>query len=195
MDPEKIKKTAHVIGENIAEEQEIDFSIIDDYRDKFKQFKLNWRARKRIAKELNISEKAALNWKTIGDVFAFIDSSTLAKEHPKEAARILKLVAGILGAIFPVVLPVTGIIVMLPQKAAASLVEWLGKPTPEHVIHKIADSQAERAKNKLIEGEQDSKTPADEMDKIERLHSLYQRGILTEEEFQTKKQELLDQLH
>ena len=170
MEYDKIKQVVDVVSDNISEDQELDTSIIDDYREKFKNLKLNLRTRKKIAKELDLGEKTALNWKTVGDIFAFIDSSTLAKEHPREASRILKLVAGIISVFIPVILPVTGIIIALPQKTAASLMEWLGKPTPEHVIHKFADYQAEIARNKLIDNIQNTDDNEEKVVIIEQLN-------------------------
>ena len=152
MEQEQTQEIIQIVADNIEEEK--DGGIFTAYAEKFKQFKINVKTRKMIAKSLSIEESKALKWKTVSDVFSFIDSSTLAREHPKEAARILKLVAGILTVIYPIITPITTAIVALPQKKAALLVEWLGKPTPEHVIHEIAERKSKGAKeieNKQIE--------------------------------------------
>lgn len=85
-------KVANAVVSNLPKEDEK--TLLDVYSEKFKDFKLSIRARKKVAKELNVKEKTALNWKTVSDIFSFIDSSTLAKEHPQEAARTLKIVLG-----------------------------------------------------------------------------------------------------
>lgn len=146
MDKNKVEAVTKVVSKEIIESDDNKIGILEIYAYKFKMLKLNVVARKKIAKELSIEEKSALRWQTVEDVFSFIDTSTLAKENPKEAARILKLVAGILGAIFPAISPIAVVIVALPTKKAASLVEWLGKPTPEHVIHEIAKHKSKKAK-------------------------------------------------
>ena len=187
-----------------------DNKLIDDFRERFQNLKLNLRTRKKIAKSLSIDEKKALNWKTVGDIFSFLDTSTLARDHPEEASRLLKIVAGIVGIAFPVALPITGAIILLPTNVAAKLVEYLGKPTPEHVVHAIADYQTDRFSGELVDGHNQSNNnsndivQADEVevsqkdidiiDSIERLHGLFKKGIITEEEFAAKKDDLLKRL-
>jgi len=239
MNPEQINKISKIVGEEMVNEQ--DNKLIDDLRDRFQRLKLNLQTRKRIAKSLSIDEKKAMNWKTVGDVFSFIDTSDLAQHHPEEASRLLKIIAGIVGVAFPVTLPVTGAILVLPPMVAAKLVEYLGKPTPEHVVHKLADYQAEKLRLALEEGEpgddvteyidveeitedetdytipeseetaeteqieeEETSEPEEEIqlkpddneviDSIEMLYTLCQRGIITEEDFNTKKDELLKKL-
>ena len=240
MDSEQINQITKIVGEEMTNEQEN--KLIDDLRERFQNLKINLKTRKRIAKSLSVDEKRAMDWKTVGDVFSFFDTSSLAKDHPQEAARILKIVAGIVGVAFPVTLPVTGTILVLPAPVAAKLVEYLGKPTPEHVVHKIADYQAEKYRDALTEstpetendgedisdyaevidieaedvedvaaeetdGEEPQETgdiPQEEIkiqqednetiDSFELLYTLYQRGILTEDEFNMKKEELLRNL-
>jgi len=239
MNPEQINKISKIVGEEMVNEQ--DNKLIDDLRDRFQKLKLNLQTRKRIAKSLSIDEKKAMNWKTVGDVFSFIDTSDLAQHHPEEASRLLKIIAGIVGVAFPVTLPVTGAILVLPPMVAAKLVEYLGKPTPEHVVHKLADYQAEKLRLALEEGEpgddvteyidveeitedetdytipeseetaeteqieeEETSEPEEEIqlkpddneviDSIEMLYTLCQRGIITEEDFNTKKDELLKKL-
>lgn len=240
MNPEQINKISKIVGEEMVNEQ--DNKLIDDLQDRFQKLKLNLQTRKRIAKSLSIDEKKAMNWKTVGDVFSFIDTSDLAQHHPEEASRLLKIIAGIVGVAFPVTLPVTGAILVLPPMVAAKLVEYLGKPTPEHVVHKLADYQAEKfrlaleegepgddvteyidveeitedetdytipeseetAETEQIEEEEETSEPEEEIqlkpddneviDSIEMLYTLCQRGIITEEDFNTKKDELLKKL-
>ena len=146
MDKNKVEAVAKVVSQEIVESDDNKIGIAEIYAYKFKMLKLNVAARKKIAKELTVEERDALRWQTVGDIFSFIDTSTLAKENPKEAAKILKLVAGILGAIFPIISPISVVILALPTKKAASLVEWLGKPTPEHVIHELAKRKSKKAK-------------------------------------------------
>ena len=208
MNTEQFEQISKIVSEEMAAEQ--DNKLVDDLRERFQSLKLNLRTRKKIAKSLSIDEKKALNWKTVGDIFSFLDTSTLARDHPEEASRILKIVAGIVGIAFPVALPVTGAIILLPTKVAAKLVEYLGKPTPEHIVHAVADYQAEKFSGELAEGNQQSNEGTDKaessgaieikqgdidiIDNIERLHGLYQKGIITEEEFVSKKDALLTKL-
>ena len=126
--------------ENASEED--DFEILDVYADKIKNLKLNVNNRKLLAKQLNVDEKTALNWQIVSDVFSFIDVSTLAEEHPKEAANTLKLVVGILAVMFPIFIPISAVVVALPYDKCAALLVWLSKPTPEHVVHKIAEKKS-----------------------------------------------------
>ena len=95
--------------------------------------------RKSLAKQLSIEEKKALDWKIVADVFGCIDTATLAKEHPKDCARILKTIASIVGIFFPPIL----IIDVLPTSICAKIVEYSGTLTPEHFIHKKAKVQVE----------------------------------------------------
>lgn len=139
---ESTKEIAKLIAEDQLENE--DNGILEVYAEKFKMLKVNLKARKLVAKELSIDEQNALKWQTVGDIFSFIDTSSLAKEHPKEAVRVLKIVAGTITAFNPGVAVVTGIIIALPQKRAAQLIEWLGKPTPEHIVHKIAEKKAKK---------------------------------------------------
>ena len=139
-----LTKISNVIIED--QKENADINILDIYAAKFKMLKMNVKARKMIAKELSIEEQNALKWQTVGDVFSFIDTSSLAKEHPKEASRVLKIVAGIITAVIPASAPITAVVIALPQDKAAQLVEWLGKPTPEHIIHKIAEEKSKKAK-------------------------------------------------
>ena len=145
----KVETVAQVIGKNIAESNEEEVSIIELYAYKLKTLKLNVTARKAVAKQLTVEEKNALNWQTVGDIFSFLDASSLAKENPKEAARLLKLIVGIVGALVPTFAPISAVIVMLSTKDAATLVEWLGKPTPEHVVHEIAKRKSKKLKKYL----------------------------------------------
>ena len=151
MSEDKYVQISKVIEDDQQENQEN--NLLDIYLEKFKNLEIDVQTRKVIAKELSVEEQKALNWKTVADVFSFIDSSTLAKEHPKEAARILKFVSGILAVIYPLIAPISAIIVALPEKKAALLVEWLGKPTPEHVVHEIAKKKSEGVKNILNDKE------------------------------------------
>ena len=120
------------------------------YAEKFKELELNIETRKALAKKLDAKEQEALNWKTVQDVFSFIDTSTLAKEHPSQAVSVLRIVASIVAAacavVNPVVSIVAGVICGLPEKDAAILIEWLGKPTPEHIVYKIAEHNSKDKK-------------------------------------------------
>ncbi len=139
-----VQEIAALIAEDQLDNKES--NILEIYAAKFKMLKINIKARKLIAKELSVEEANALKWQTIGDIFSFIDSSSLAKEHPKEAVRVLKIVAGIITVIYPASAVITGIIIALPQSKAALMMEWLGKPTPEHIIHEIANKKAKGKK-------------------------------------------------
>ena len=156
MEKQQVADIAKVITESANDEEEV--SIFTVYAVKFKQLTINVKARKLIAKELSADEQAALRWKTVQDVFSFIDTSTFAKEHPKQAASLLKKIAGIIGIIYPLVLPLTTAIIALPTKKAAELVEWLGKPTPEHVLYKVAQYKAKGAKDIQIPEEINDKS-------------------------------------
>lgn len=145
-------KVANAVVSNLPKEDEK--TLLDVYSEKFKDFKLSIRARKKVAKELNVKEKTALNWKTVSDIFSFIDSSTLAKEHPQEAARTLKIVLGVLAAIYAPLATIAKNVDEMSMKNIAKYMEWLGKPTPEHVIHKVADHFSKNAKELPID-EQD----------------------------------------
>lgn len=133
---------------DIVESVNLTKDVLEVYAAKFKQFSVNVKARKLVAKELSVDEQNALKWQTVGDIFSFIDSSSLAKEHPKEAVRVLKTIAGIITVAFPPSSVVTGIIILLPQKQAAEMMEWLGKPTPEHIVHKIAEKKGNKKEMK-----------------------------------------------
>ena len=139
MEKQQVVDVTKVIVESANDEE---INIFTVYAVKFKQLKINVKARKLIAKELSASEQAALRWKTVQDVFSFIDISTFAKEHPKEAAALLKKIVGIIGIVYPIVIPFTSIVIALPTKKAAELVEWLGKPTPEHMLYNVAQYKA-----------------------------------------------------
>ena len=144
MKKETGEEVVQIISEAVVDQAED--NIFTVYAEKFKQFRINVKARKLIAKELNIDEQNALKWKTVQDIFSFLDSSNFAKEHPKEAVGALKLVAAILGAFYPAIALITTAIIALPQKEAAMLMEWLGKPTPEHIAYKYAEKKAKNAK-------------------------------------------------
>ena len=146
-------KVAAAVTSNLPKEDEK--TLLDVYSDKFKNLKLNLRARKKVAKELNVKEKNALNWKTVSDIFSFIDSSTLAKEHPVEAARTLKIVLSVLSAIYAPIAPIAENVNEMSMKNIAKYMEWLGKPTPEHIIHKVAEHYSKNTKE----------TPINEKDK------------------------------
>ena len=151
MDKQQVAAINQLVTDTIDEEK--DEGVLQLYAAKFKEFKLNVKARKLIAKDLKVDEKNALTWQTVADVFSFIDTSTLAKEHPKQAVKLLKEVAAIIGLVFPPTLPFMTLVIALPQDKAAQLMEWLGKPTPEHIAYKIATKKAN--KKKQIEEKKD----------------------------------------
>ena len=144
MEKQQAVAIAELVNNTIDEEK--DEGVLQLYAAKFKELKLNVKSRKLIAKELKVEEQSALKWQTIADIFSFIDSSTLAREHPKQATKLLKEIAAIIGLIFPLVLPFMSVIIALPQKEAALLMEWLGKPTPEHLAYSIAAKKAKKTK-------------------------------------------------
>ena len=152
------KKQYELIAKTIEDASEEDnFEILDVYADKIKNLKLSVNNRKLLAKKLNVDEKEALNWQIVSDIFSFIDVSTLAKEHPKEASNTLKLVVGVLAVIFPIFIPISAVVVALPQDKCASLLVWLAKPTPEHIVHKIAEKKAQEKTDTPKEEEKSKK--------------------------------------
>ena len=151
MEKEKIIEIAKIIGLDLSKRKENEGNILDVYAYKFKQLKLNASARKEMGKELSVEEKEAMNWETVGDVLSFFDASSLAKENPKESAGLLKTIVSIVGAINPKFKPIAKGINAVPDKQCALIIEWLGKPTPEHIVHEIAKKQSKKKrKNNAI---------------------------------------------
>ena len=134
---EKRQKAIVETAEAIDEEK--DSELVKSISEKLCRVKMNMQMRKSLAKKLSIDEKRALEWKIVADVFGCIDTATLAKEHPKDCARILKTIASIVGIFFPPIL----IIDALPTSTCAKIVEYSGTLTPEHFIHKKAKEQVE----------------------------------------------------
>ena len=146
MSKEKNNVVAKAVTNTADVAVELGKNLLEIYTEKIKNLELNIKQRKELAKELSVDEKKAANWKTVGDVFDFIDTSTLAKEHPQEAAKTIKLVLSFLSIILvnPIVGAFATIINSLSDENAALLVEWFGKPTPEHVVHKIAEKKTKK---------------------------------------------------
>lgn len=59
---------------DIVESVNLTKDVLEVYAAKFKQFSVNVKARKLVAKELSVDEQNALKWQTVGDIFSFIDS-------------------------------------------------------------------------------------------------------------------------
>lgn len=187
---ETFKQVSGVFGEQCNEDRSDENGLLRTYLRKFRNMELNLRARKMIAKQLRVEERNALNWKTTGDIFSFLDSSALAEEHPEAAVRAFKLVAGILAVTVPASIPITSAVLLLPPKVTVELMKWLGKPTPEHILHKACDRKAEDAKARLVSDALREDGEKGNGGKLERLRDLLQKGILTEEEFRTHEDEL-----
>ena len=134
------KKTieAATMGINAIEEEK-DSKLAKDISEKLCRVKVNYQMRKSLAKKLSIDEKRALEWKIIADVFGCIDTATLAREHPKDCAKIVKTIASIVGIFFPVFLVVDA----FPASTCAKIVEYAGTFTPEHLIHTKAQEMAD----------------------------------------------------
>ena len=143
---EKRQKAIIETAEAIDEEK--DSELVKSISEKLCRVKMNVQMRKSLAKKLSIEEKKALDWKIVADVFGCIDTAALAKEHPKDCARILKTIASIVGIFFPPIL----IIDALPTSTCAKIVEYSGTLTPEHFIHKKAKEQVEM---NLLENKED----------------------------------------
>ncbi len=155
MEKEKTELIVQTVADSITSEAE-DRGMLAVYIDKVKEINVNFKARRAIAKTLDIEEIHALRWKTVGDIFSFLDTSTLAKEHPKEFATTFKSAATTIGNIFPIIKPIMNAIKKVPDEKLARVLEWLGKPTPEHVAHVVANKKSEgkklfQRKKKVIE--------------------------------------------
>ncbi|MCR5232084.1 MAG: hypothetical protein K6B64_05500 [Acholeplasmatales bacterium] len=144
----KEKRQKAIIQTAEAIDEEKDSELVKSISEKLCRVKMNVQMRKSLAKKLSIDEKRSLEWKIVADVFGCIDTATLAKEHPKDCARILKTVASIVGIFFPPIL----IIDALPTSTCAKIVEYSGTLTPEHFIHTKAKEKVEM---NLIENKDD----------------------------------------
>lgn len=143
------EKTSKAIVETAeAIDEEKDSELVKSISEKLCRVKMNVQMRKSLAKKLSIDEKKTLDWEIVADVFGCIDTAALAKEHPKDCARILKTIASIVGIFFPPIL----IIDALPTATCAKIVEYSGTLTPEHFIHKKAKEQVEM---NLLESKED----------------------------------------
>ena len=119
-------------------------NILDVYADKIKNLKLSIKTKKELAKELNVDEKTTMNWKIVSDLFSFVDIATLAKEHPNEISNTFKVIINALGSFLTVFKFIAPIANKLPKEKFAKLIEWLSIPTPEHLVHVVAEKQANK---------------------------------------------------
>ena len=140
---EAILKTAELI------EEEKDSELAKDISEKLCRIKMNAQLRKSLSKKLSIDEKRALEWRIVADVFACVDTATLAREHPKDCAKLLKGIASIVAIFFPPMI----IIDALPTSTCAKIVEYSGTFTPEHFLHKKAKEKADK---NLIENKEET---------------------------------------
>ena len=205
--------TKKEIAQSIATEESFDAlnTTLDIIKEEYGDYTLTQEMRQELAKELGESEECAKGWQKVADILDHVDMNELAKKHPEKVAKVSKAAAGIIGAFFPVAARVAN----APDDFHAKIVGFAGALTPEHLINLFAKSQIKRKKAKQ-EKEQaaapeaiesapahipDAQTdtvllPQEEdiITTIKKLSELKDCGILTQEEFDAKKAELLKRL-
>ena len=144
-------RIAKIFNRRLSKGIEKRSSILNVYIKKLKKLKVDLPPRKAVGQELEVEEKTSNKWETIADIFSFLDTSTLAKENPEAVGSSAKRVFGILSKFIPVLEPINRVIKKFPSRNIATVVKWLGTPTPEHFIHMFAKRKAKETKKEKKE--------------------------------------------
>lgn len=187
-------------------------------KEEYGDFKLTKKMRKQLQEELGETQETVNGWQTVVDVLDHIDMTELAKKHPEEIGKAAKTIASFIGNVFPIVKIIGN---ALPEDFAAKIIEFAGMATPEHIINTIGKKQLQKSaeqnridttdeyKENSIEDKKAQKpfnnifskikkpsmsTETDSIEKLKRLAELKDAGIITDEEYTTKKIELLSKI-
>lgn len=186
--------------ENVENFQQIISVIKEEYND----YKLTKEMRQQLQEELNVSVETANNWQSVVDVLDHIDLTELAKKHPEEIGKATKTITSIVGCVFA---PVGIAGNLVSEEAAAKIVEYSGMLLPTHIVNKIVKKQLENQANNenkkttqpisnlFSKMKKSSKSAeSDNIEKLKQLAELKDAGIITSEEYETKKTELLSKI-
>lgn len=178
--------------------------IVSVIKEEYNDYQLTKEMRLQIQKELNVSEETVNSWQTIVDVLDHIDITELARKHPEEIGKTAKTITSIIGCVFA---PVGIVGNMIPEDSAAKIIEYSGMLLPSHIVNTIAKKQLEKKPSSeptktpkpitsiLSKMKKPSKpTGQDNIEKLKQLAELKDAGIITADDYEAKKAELLSKI-
>lgn len=173
-------------------------------KEEYSDYKLTKEMRQQLQKELNVTDETASNWQSVVDVLDHIDLTELARKHPEEIGKAAKTITSIVGCVFA---PVGVAGNLIPEDAAAKIIEYSGMLLPTHIVNRIAKKQLENKNNNeekkapqpisnlFSKIKKTSKqTEPDNIEKLKQLAELRDTGVITDEEYDAKKTELLSKI-
>lgn len=178
--------------------------IISVMKEEYSDYKLTKEMRQQLQNELNVTDETASNWQSVVDVLDHIDLTELARKHPEEIGKAAKTITSIVGCVFA---PVGVAGNLIPEDAAAKIIEYSGMLLPTHIVNRIAKKQLENKNNNeekkapqpisnlFSKIKKPSKqTEPDNIEKLKQLAELRDTGVITDEEYDAKKTELLSKI-
>lgn len=163
----------------LATEENIDSiaKILDILKEKIGEEKLSREMRNQLKQDLGVDEETANGWQKTADVLKYVDLCELVRTNPELINHLVKGVVSVLSNIFPVL----AFLKFIPASVVTKTIEWSTFLTPEHILHLIANNQAEKKQQRQKENERIKAEQFFTTDEERLLIVVYQDELLFEQ--------------